>query len=102
LRYTGSLRYAAVLGDSFEGVIDMLGGIDLLVHPDELLIVKEKACAGGFSTRMGHLEGIAERAIDVTEERKGETVFAGKGELLGHGIHRDAEGFHFGGGEFLR
>jgi hypothetical protein len=91
-----------MLGHGFEGVIDVFGRIDLLVDPNELLVVKKEACTSRFSSRVRNVEAVAHGSIDVTEEREGEAVFAREGELLGHGIHRDSEGFDPGGGEFLR
>lgn len=91
----------AVLGDGLEGVVDVAGGGDGVVDPDELLIVEEVAEACGPAVRVGDFECVTHGTVDVAEEGEGEVVFVGKGFLLGNGVHGDSEGADFGVGEFL-
>lgn len=87
----------AVLGDGFEGVVEVLGGVDGVVNPDELLVVKEVADAGGAVVRVRNLKAIAHGAVGVTKEREGESVFFGEGELLRYGVHGNSDSAHFCG-----
>ena len=91
-----------MLGDRFKGVVDVLDWGDSVVDPDQLLVVKKETNARGAVVRVGNLEAVAHRSVNVTKKGKGEIVFVGEGFLFGNGIHRNSDGFDFGGGEFLR
>ena len=91
-----------MFGNGFKSVVDVFGGGDGVVDPNQLLVVEEEADARGAVVRVGNLKAVAHGAVDVAEEGEGEIIFVGEGSLLGDGIHGDSEGADFGGGEFLR
>ena len=83
-------------------MVDVFNGVHLVVIPDELLVVEKVAEPRGTVVRMGDVEAVTHRAIDIAKKREGEIVFVGKGFLFGNGVHRDSDGFDSGGSELGR
>ena len=71
----------------FQGMINVLGRHDIVIDPDELLVVEEVANPSWPIVWVRHLKSFTHRSIDVAKERKGQIVFIRKGPLFVDGVH---------------